>query len=57
MQTDLACVGLTTLDILGRPIETIPEKGKTQLIEQIRLTPAGTAAGAAPVRVLREAAA
>jgi len=47
MQTDLVCVGLTTLDILGRPIETIPEKGKTQLIEQIRLTPAGTAAGAA----------
>lgn len=47
MQTDLVCVGLTTLDILGRPIEAIPEKGKTQLIEQIRLTPAGTAAGAA----------
>jgi sugar/nucleoside kinase (ribokinase family) len=44
---DLVCVGLTTLDILGRTIESIPEKGKTQLIEQIRLTPAGTAAGAA----------
>jgi len=47
MQSDLVCVGLTTLDILGRPIESIPDEGKTTIIEQIRLTPAGTAAGCA----------
>lgn len=47
MDTELACVGLVTLDILGRHIDRIPEGGKTELIQQIRLTPAGTAAGAA----------
>ncbi len=49
MNHDLICVGLTTLDILGRPINQIPEGGKTELIEQIRLTPAGTAAGPAVI--------
>ncbi len=43
------CVGLTILDILGRPIGTIPEGGKTTIIEQIRITPAGTAAGPAVI--------
>ncbi|MEA2102715.1 MAG: sugar kinase [Thermodesulfobacteriota bacterium] len=45
MKHDCVCVGLTTLDILGRPINAIPKEGKTELIQQIRLTPAGTAAG------------
>jgi sugar/nucleoside kinase (ribokinase family) len=45
MRNDVVCVGLTILDILGRPIDALPEGGKSQLIEQIRLTPAGTAAG------------
>lgn len=45
MQFDYTCVGLTILDILGRPIDAIPEGGTTSMIQQIRLTPAGTAAG------------
>jgi sugar/nucleoside kinase (ribokinase family) len=44
---DLVCVGLTTLDLLGRSIDEIPESGGTTLIEEIRVTPAGTAAAAA----------
>ncbi len=43
--TEVACVGLTILDILGRPINSIPEGGSTTIIDQIRMTPAGTAAG------------
>lgn len=46
---DYVCVGLTILDILGRPVASIPEGGKTEIIEQIRITPAGTAAGPAVI--------
>jgi len=46
---EYVCVGLTTLDILGKGIEEIPEGGSTTLIQQIRLTPAGTAAGPAVI--------
>lgn len=49
---DLICVGLTTLDILGRPIDTIPAHEGGKLIEQIELVPAGTAAGTALVASL-----
>ena len=49
MAFDITCVGLTILDILGKAIEAIPEKGKTELIEKIRITPAGTAAGPAVI--------
>ncbi len=49
MGFDYTCVGLTILDILGTPIDTIPEGGTTTLIQQIRLTPAGTAAGPAVI--------
>jgi len=42
-------VGLTILDILGRHIDVIPEGNKTSMIEQIRTTPAGTAAGPAVI--------
>jgi sugar/nucleoside kinase (ribokinase family) len=47
--TDCVCVGLTILDILGRHIDAIPEGNKTTLIQQIRTTPAGTAAGPAVI--------
>ena len=47
MSYDVACVGLTILDILGRPIDHIPDGGGVSLIDDIRLTIAGTAAGAA----------
>ncbi len=49
MTGGLISIGLTTLDILGRPIEAIPESGGTTLVEQIALAPAGTAAGTACV--------
>jgi len=43
---DAVFVGLTILDIAGRPVVEIPAGGGVQFIEQIRLNPAGTAAGA-----------
>jgi len=47
MARDVTCIGLTILDILGRPIDQIPDGGAVSLIQEIRLTPAGTAAGVA----------
>jgi sugar/nucleoside kinase (ribokinase family) len=44
---DFTAVGLTILDILGRPVDRIPAGGGVQIIEEIRMTPAGTAAGPA----------
>lgn len=49
MKFDLLCIGLTTLDVVGRPITEIPKNEGGQLIEQIACAPAGTAAGAACV--------
>ena len=49
MKLDLLCVGLTTLDVVGRPITEIPPDEGGRLIEQIACAPAGTAAGAACV--------
>jgi len=45
MANDVASVGLTILDILGRPVEKIPDGGNVEFIDEIRLTVAGTAAG------------
>ncbi|MHA1567348.1 MAG: carbohydrate kinase family protein [Alphaproteobacteria bacterium] len=45
MAHDVACVGLTILDILGRPVRRIPDGGNVEFIDEIRLTVAGTAAG------------
>jgi len=47
MAHDVASVGLTVMDIQGRPIERIPDGGNLALIDEIRLTVAGTAAGTA----------
>ncbi len=41
----VACVGVYILDLLGRPIERLPRGQVSQLIEQIRVTAAGTAGG------------
>lgn len=49
MKLDLLCVGLTTLDVVGRPITEIPPDEEGRLIEQIACAPAGTAGGAACV--------
>jgi sugar/nucleoside kinase (ribokinase family) len=43
---DAVFVGLTILDIEGRPVTSIPEGGAVTFIDEIRLSPAGTAAGA-----------
>lgn len=45
MAHDVSVVGLYILDILGRPVLRIPEKGGVDFIEEIRLTVAGTAGG------------
>ena len=43
---DAIFLGFTTLDIAGRPVETIPDGGGVAFIEEIRINPAGTASGA-----------
>ena len=42
---DVSVVGLYILDILGRPVEKIPDGGNVDFIDEIRLTVAGTAGG------------
>lgn len=44
---DVSCVGFAVLDILGRPVTHIPDGGRADFIEQIRMTVAGTAAATA----------
>ncbi len=46
MGDDLICIGLTTLDVVARPVDAIPEDGLA-LIEGAVISPAGTAGGAA----------
>lgn len=43
---DAMFVGLTILDIAGRPVDAIPDGGGIAFIEEIRMNAAGTAAGA-----------
>ncbi len=43
------CLGVHVLDVLVRPVETIPEGQGGTLVEQIRLTAAGSAGGTALV--------
>ena len=43
--SDVVSLGIHILDILGRPVTRIPERQDVDLIEEIRLTVAGTAAG------------
>ena len=45
----LLCIGLTTLDVLARPIDALPDAETTTLVEQVILAPAGTAGGTALV--------
>ncbi|MEP5757897.1 MAG: sugar kinase [Litoreibacter sp.] len=42
---DVSVVGLYILDILGRPVQKIPDGGNVDFIDEIRLTVAGTAGG------------
>ena len=43
---DVVSLGIHILDVLGRPVTRIPPRQDVDLIEEIRLTVAGTAAGA-----------
>lgn len=45
MRYDVSVIGLYILDVLGRPVVQIPERGNVAFIEEIRLTVAGTAGG------------
>lgn len=45
MRYDVSVIGLYILDILGRPVTKIPERGNVEFIDEIRLTVAGTAGG------------
>jgi sugar/nucleoside kinase (ribokinase family) len=45
MRYDVSVIGLYILNILGRPVNRIPERGNVDFIEEIRLTVAGTAGG------------
>ena len=49
MRQGLVTIGLTTLDVVARPIDVLPEAEGTTLVEGIVLAPAGTAGGAAYV--------
>ena len=44
---DVSVIGLYILDVLGRPVQAIPAGGNVEFIDEIRLTVAGTAGGAA----------
>lgn len=45
MRYDVSVIGLYILDILGRPVTRIPERGNVEFIDEIRLTVAGPAGG------------
>ena len=45
MRYDVSVIGLYILDVLGRPVVSIPERGNVEFIDEIRLTVAGTAGG------------
>lgn len=44
---DVSSIGFYVLDILGRPVDRIPEGGGVDFIDQIRMTVAGTAGATA----------
>jgi sugar/nucleoside kinase (ribokinase family) len=49
MGTGLLCIGLTTLDVVLRPVDRLPAGEGSTRIEGVEIIPAGTAAGAAMV--------
>ncbi len=46
-QMDVVTLGVHVVDVLVRPVEEIPQGQGGQLVEQIRVTPAGSAGGTA----------
>lgn len=43
----VACVGVVILDVLGRAIDVLPTTQESLIIDEIRMTVAGTAGGTA----------
>lgn len=43
----VACVGAYILDVLGRPVDELPRDQRARLIDEIRITAAGSAGGTA----------
>ncbi len=41
----VVCLGIQIVDILGRPVEKVPEGQNVALLDEIRITVAGTAGG------------
>jgi len=41
----VACVGTYIVDVLGRPVSGLPDEQASAFVEEIRMTPAGTAGG------------
>jgi sugar/nucleoside kinase (ribokinase family) len=41
----VACVGTYIVDVLGRPVSGLPDEQASAFLEEIRMTPAGTAGG------------
>ena len=41
---EVTCVGLLTADVVGKPIDTLPEKGRLQRVERMELHTGGCAA-------------
>ena len=53
MTHDVSVIRLYNLDVLGRPVTAIPERGNVDFIEEIRLAVAGTAGGTVVDTALR----
>ena len=47
MRQGLTAIGLTTFDVVARPIDVLPESEATLLIDAVACAPAGTAGGSA----------
>jgi sugar/nucleoside kinase (ribokinase family) len=41
----VACVGTYIVDVLGRPVSELPRGQQSRILEEIRITPAGTSGG------------
>lgn len=44
---DVACLGILVADVVGKPVESLPERGKLQFVEQMELHAGGCAANTA----------
>lgn len=44
---EIACVGILCVDVLGKPVDSLPEKGKLKLVDNITLQIGGCAANVA----------